>query len=435
MGMIMKRGGNGIVTFDGDIATKTLDSRGREKVERFKREVEVLRAAQSSRIQNVVELLEYDLDAKPPWFRMRKCTGDLDDLLPRTRRNPQLVASIMIPAVKALQHLGSLPTPIYHRDLKPANLLYNGTIEEPELIVADFGCAFLADEASSRITEDLRAVGATFFRAPEYTHGRVENVTSAGDIFSLGKLLWYLCNGVENEVFPYTLWFPEQYNLSSRCTSAGTRTLNLIIASCVSHDPAMRIGYPALIPMLDGLKEADAVESGDDSERTRIMAHEAELSLRQEESVATCVELLEKLQEDLRWIAGGLERTYAGTRLTDKISDLWLFDRSVQDVAFTTVIAASDIAVLNWNPTHLRFHIHAYPPGMAGAYHLGPMTLPFLSVNAESILKHGHRHDRVFIHHAGEDGWLIRVIEGRPVHYSREGLMEFINLILSRIGT
>src|SRR5207253_10527196 len=55
----MNQGANGIVTFQGDIATKTLKrNAGSERLHRFAREVEALRRAREAGVPNVVELFE-----------------------------------------------------------------------------------------------------------------------------------------------------------------------------------------------------------------------------------------------------------------------------------------------------------------------------------------------------------------------------------------
>lgn len=51
------------------------------------------------------------------------------------------------------------------------------------------------------------------FIAPEYEKGRIENVDHTGDIFSIGKVIWYMINGLENGFLPSNFWHLDDYNL------------------------------------------------------------------------------------------------------------------------------------------------------------------------------------------------------------------------------
>jgi serine/threonine-protein kinase len=84
---------------------------------------------------------------------------------------------------------------VIHRDLKPANILRN---ESGSAIVGDFGLSFLlnaADTDDERITETQEVATARWFGAPEARDGRLESVTPAADVYSLGKLLHWTLGG------------------------------------------------------------------------------------------------------------------------------------------------------------------------------------------------------------------------------------------------
>lgn len=75
---------------------------------------------------------------------------------------------------------------IVHRDIKPANIL----IKDNFIRVSDFGINYR--ESDQRITPTGEVTGPRFFLCPEAEDGRIEEPDEKCDIYSLGKLLYYL---------------------------------------------------------------------------------------------------------------------------------------------------------------------------------------------------------------------------------------------------
>ena len=252
-----KSGGNGDVEIDYDkkTATKTLKSDPKpESVTRYKREIEALKRISSLGINNVVEIKGFDEEKNKIKIIMKLYDGDLSALFPETKGNPILSCAWLRQIVLALKQLSELEIPIFHRDLKPANILYSRE-NDVQLFLADFGCCYF-EQDDNRTTPAFWAVGAQNYRAPEYDYGKVENVNEKGDIYSIGKILWAMVNGVKHDIFPYTLWFPKEYNLSNRFgNQSEILQANLIIARCVSIDPSNRPTYDELLIMLDNIND------------------------------------------------------------------------------------------------------------------------------------------------------------------------------------
>jgi serine/threonine protein kinase len=86
---------------------------------------------------------------------------------------------------------------IVHRDIKPENILFKDDTLTP--IVSDFGICFPTENGFERLTiEDYRIVGAKFYMAPEFESGKATEVPKSSDVYSLGKLLyWMVTDNVE----------------------------------------------------------------------------------------------------------------------------------------------------------------------------------------------------------------------------------------------
>lgn len=258
-------GGNGDIFFSEDhlTATKYLrNNSNKEKIKRYQRELEVMQSFIDRKIPNVVEVLSVDIDESRPQnsrIVMKKYDGCLSELAEITKGNVSLSLKLLLPIVYALKTLSENAPAIYHRDLKPENILYLKNENEYELFLTDFGICFLKDD-EDRLTEEVTAIGARMFIAPEYEIGRVEEVTEKGDIFSLGKIIWWMINGIENALLPSNFWFIDDFNLSKRFTDDPTIiAANVIIASCLKINPEERCTYDQLITMINNILNAETI--------------------------------------------------------------------------------------------------------------------------------------------------------------------------------
>jgi serine/threonine protein kinase len=80
---------------------------------------------------------------------------------------------------------------VVHRDLKPDNILVR---DDSQVVVLDFGLCYFTDE-EERLTETMEQVGSRFYMAPELESGRSTTVTAKADVYSLGKILYFLLSG------------------------------------------------------------------------------------------------------------------------------------------------------------------------------------------------------------------------------------------------
>lgn len=156
-------------------------------VRRFKAESA---AAASLRHPNIVAIHEVGEHAGQHYFSMDLIEGQNLAQVARDGPLPARTAARFIEKVaRAIEHAHQ--TGVIHRDLKPSNVLIDAT-GEPH--VTDFGLAKrLADDGDLTATGQI--LGSPNFMAPEQADPSLGQAGPAGDIYSLGALLYHLLTG------------------------------------------------------------------------------------------------------------------------------------------------------------------------------------------------------------------------------------------------
>lgn len=157
--------------------------------------------------------------------------GTLQDYPHRFKGKAALALRAFRPLVQAVQGLHS--EGIVHRDIKPANVF---VANENELILGDFGIAYLPDQAE-RVTRTNERVGPFDFMPSWADLGeRLERVEPNFDVYMLGKLLWCMVAGrlklpreyFRKKDFDLTLLFPDDPHMY---------VVNAILERCVVEEP------------------------------------------------------------------------------------------------------------------------------------------------------------------------------------------------------
>ncbi len=157
------------------------------RIERARSEIE---AYQKLSHPNIVKLIDYDLDSPKPYLVTEYCeSGDLSKLDLTT-----------IPVIERLRLFAAIchgvghahANGVIHRDLKPDNIFLRQDRLSP--VVGDFGICFIDDDGE-RVTLIDEAAGPRWFIAPELEDGRAEVIKPTSDVYSLGKLLYWLVAG------------------------------------------------------------------------------------------------------------------------------------------------------------------------------------------------------------------------------------------------
>lgn len=223
-----------------DVALKVIRSGAfatRAEIRRLYREAE---AAARLDHKGIVPIYEVGREGPLHYFSMAYVDGsDLERIVRDRPMSPADAASLLASVADAVHYAHEQG--VVHRDLKPGNILV-GRDGQPR--VTDFGLArqFAADE---RLTVQGEVLGTPGYMPPEQAAGESRNVNAAGDIYSLGAVLYRIVTGrppfqaaTQLETIQQVL---ENDPVSPRLLNrAIPRDLENIILKCLEKDPARR---------------------------------------------------------------------------------------------------------------------------------------------------------------------------------------------------
>jgi serine/threonine protein kinase len=179
--------------YEGEFALKRILNNGRLK--RFEREVDAVGRLNHV---NIIKILDHSLGengskgSDKHYLVMPIASGGDLGSLGRVKLYQGSVDSVVNVATQVAHALNTAHAAgIIHRDVKPQNILSTG--EGHKIWLSDFGICHLNDE--SKITEIGEVVGPRCFIAPEIESGIEGNISAACDIYSLGKVIYYLFSG------------------------------------------------------------------------------------------------------------------------------------------------------------------------------------------------------------------------------------------------
>jgi len=190
------RGGQGVVyrarqkSLNRTVALKVIGVGPRATeahLRRFRREAEAAASLEHPQIVPIYEIGERDGSC---YFSMKFVEGgQLDDVLKREPISPRRAGELLVKIARTTHFAHERG--ILHRDIKPGNILLDRR-GEPHL--TDFGLARLIENQST-VTNSFDVLGTPSYMAPEQAAGRVKELTTAADVYSLGAVFYQMLTG------------------------------------------------------------------------------------------------------------------------------------------------------------------------------------------------------------------------------------------------
>ena len=159
--------------------------RRQKRLLRFEREIAALdRLKQSPHIPPVVD---FHVGPEASYLVTPYVGKNLEKL--RNVVEPQAVLQRFRGIVDAVKYANDRE--VVHRDIKPNNVTVN---DDGTPYLVDFGiCAY--DESEVGLTSTMEGFGNRYFAAPECDAGSVDDARKPSDIYSLGRLLYWMVSG------------------------------------------------------------------------------------------------------------------------------------------------------------------------------------------------------------------------------------------------
>ena len=191
----------------------------------FQREMRILRSLKHIFI---IEVLEEHYDEDCPYYVMPSCGKSLVDAISCTEHEKIELALQACEGIAFMHSNG-----VSHRDIKPQNIL----IKEGIVKIADFGLSRFSHRDSTTLTDTSLIAGTQGFIPPEYVNGGFKKGTIAGDIYMLGKTIYYL--------------FSNGGDVSNVRLNRVPQPIGAIVEKSTREVPEER--YSSLHPVIEGL--------------------------------------------------------------------------------------------------------------------------------------------------------------------------------------
>ena len=212
-----------------------------EMRERFRLEIRAIATLEYPAILPVYQVGEHE---GMPYFTMKLATGGtLASRLDGFRGQFPQIAELMVLLAEAVHFAHERG--VLHRDLKPGNILFD---DAGRAYVSDFGLAKFtefSDGDTPALTRSIQLMGTPQFLPPEVASGGVAHATTAGDLYSLGAILYelltgrppFMCGGLTALLKSIV---EEEPTRPTKLVSSVPNDLELVCLKCLAKEPSYR---------------------------------------------------------------------------------------------------------------------------------------------------------------------------------------------------
>jgi serine/threonine protein kinase len=170
--------------------------------ERLRREINAMSAVNHP---NLLKIIDSDPDGKwyvSPFFSQGTLSDD------GTRFKGDFIGALKAvrPLIEGVAKLHD--ENIVHRDIKPKNIFINNN---GGMVLGDFGLIYFINAQHARISNTFENVGSTDWMPQWAARIRIEDIRPSFDVYSLGKLIWFMVSG--QQVLPLWYYQDDEYNL------------------------------------------------------------------------------------------------------------------------------------------------------------------------------------------------------------------------------
>lgn len=215
-----------------------------KRIDRLKREIGVLNKLDHP---NILKIIDFNYECEDPYIVTEYCESGTLEKLNLEKKNLIEKLDIILQICEGLSYAHERG--VVHRDLKPSNIFIN---EKGNPKIGDFGICFFDDDGT-RITLLDEAVGPKFYIAPELEDGRLEEINQTSDIYSLGKLFYWMFTG---KIFAREKHRDAGFNILEIEDNPYYYTINKMLDRMINANPAERFpNCEELLKMIRTLKD------------------------------------------------------------------------------------------------------------------------------------------------------------------------------------